>query len=82
MMAQDFQDLTGQVAAKVVALANDLEDSLVKLLISVVSAEQAHKVQQPMTSQTLSGPVVDQTGRTDTVANQGEVEDLLPSLGF
>ena len=82
MMAQDFHDLTGQVVAKVVALANDLEDSLVKLLVSVVPAEQAHKVQQAMTSQTLSGPVVDHAGRTDTVANQGEVDDLLASLGF
>ena len=82
MLAQDFHDLTGQVVAKVVALANDLEDSLVKLLVSVVPAEQAHKVQQAMTSQTISGPVVDHTGRTDTVANQGEVDDLLASLGF
>ena len=32
MMAQDFHDLTGQVVAKVVSLASDLEDSLVKLL--------------------------------------------------
>ena len=36
MMAQDFHDLTGQVVAKVVTLANDLEDSLVKLLVQVV----------------------------------------------
>ncbi|MBL8363033.1 MAG: protein phosphatase CheZ, partial [Rubrivivax sp.] len=36
MMAQDFHDLTGQVVAKVVNLANDLEDSLVKLLVQVV----------------------------------------------
>ena len=82
MLAQDFHDLTGQVVAKVVALANDLEDSLVKLLVSVVPPEQAYKVQQAMTSQTLSGPVVDHAGRTDTVANQGEVDDLLASLGF
>ena len=82
MMAQDFHDLTGQVVAKVVALANDLEDSLVKLLVSVVPPEQAHKVRQAMTSQPLSGPVVDPGARTDTVANQGEVDDLLASLGF
>lgn len=33
MMAQDFHDLTGQVIARVVALAATLEDQLVKLLI-------------------------------------------------
>ncbi len=78
MMAQDFHDLTGQVVAKVVTLANDLEDSLVKLLVSVVPPEQREKVD----SNILNGPVVNAEGRTDVVANQGEVDDLLASLGF
>jgi chemotaxis protein CheZ len=78
MMAQDFHDLTGQVVAKVVALANELEDSLVKLLVQVVPPEQREKVEASV----LNGPVVDPGGRTDVVANQGEVDDLLASLGF
>jgi chemotaxis protein CheZ len=78
MMAQDFHDLTGQVVAKVVTLANDLEDSLVKLLVQVVPPEQREKVDPNV----LAGPVVNPEGRTDVVANQGEVDDLLASLGF
>jgi chemotaxis protein CheZ len=78
MMAQDFHDLTGQVVAKVVSLANDLEDSLVKLLVSVVPPEQREKVDPNV----LNGPVVNAEGRTDVVSNQGEVDDLLASLGF
>jgi chemotaxis protein CheZ len=78
MMAQDFHDLTGQVVAKVVTLANDLEDSLLKLLVSVVPPEQREKVD----SSILNGPVVDAAGRTDVVSDQGEVDDLLASLGF
>jgi chemotaxis protein CheZ len=78
MMAQDFHDLTGQVVAKVVALAIDLEDSLVKLLVQVVPPDQREKVD----SSVLNGPVIDPTGRTDVVANQTEVDDLLASLGF
>lgn len=78
MLAQDFHDLTGQVVAKVVALANDLEGSLVKLLVQVVPPDQVHKVELAM----LHGPVVDPAGRTDIVANQVEVDDLLASLGF
>lgn len=78
MMAQDFHDLTGQVVAKVVALANDLEDSLIKLLVKVVPPEQREKVDPNV----LHGPVVDPEGRSDVVANQGEVDDLLASLGF
>ncbi|MFG6416741.1 protein phosphatase CheZ [Roseateles sp. DC23W] len=78
MLAQDFHDLTGQVVAKVVKLANDLEDSLVKLLVQVVPPEQREKVDPTI----LQGPVVNAEGRTDVVTNQGEVDDLLASLGF
>ena len=78
MMAQDFHDLTGQVVAKVVSLAADLEDSLVKLLVQAAPPEQAQKVEASL----LNGPVVNPEGRTDVVANQGEVDDLLASLGF
>jgi chemotaxis protein CheZ len=78
MLAQDFHDLTGQVVAKVVALANDLEDSLVKLLVQVVPPEQRDKID----SSVLAGPVVNPEGRTDIVKDQTEVDDLLASLGF
>jgi len=77
MMAQDFHDLTGQVVAKVVALASDLEDGLVRLLGQATPPDQAQKV-----GLDLQGPVVDAAGRTDVVANQREVDDLLASLGF
>ena len=78
MMAQDFHDLTGQVVAKVVTLANDLEDSLVKLLIQVVP----EGVREQVDPNVLNGPVVNPEGRTDVVSDQSEVDDLLASLGF
>jgi len=79
MLAQDFHDLTGQVVAKVVTLATDLEDSLLKLLVQVVPPEQREKVVEV---QGLQGPVVDTGSRTDIVKDQSEVDDLLASLGF
>ncbi len=83
MMAQDFHDLTGQVVAKVIALASGLEASLVKLLVQAAPPEQAHKVEaHRVEAVALQGPVVNPEGRTDIVANQGEVDDLLASLGF
>ncbi|MEF7613606.1 protein phosphatase CheZ [Aquincola sp. MAHUQ-54] len=78
MLAQDFHDLTGQVVAKVVSLATELEDSLVKLLVQAAPPEQAHKVENTL----LNGPVVNPEGRTDVVQDQSEVDDLLASLGF
>lgn len=79
MLAQDFHDLTGQVVAKVVSLAGDLEDSLVKLLLQAAPAEQQAQLTE---TAMLNGPVVDPEKRTDVVTNQGEVDDLLASLGF
>jgi chemotaxis protein CheZ len=79
MMAQDFHDLTGQVVARVVTLATDLEDSLVKLLVEVAPETLTHHKADPAE---LSGPVVNPEGRTDVVSNQSEVDDLLASLGF
>jgi chemotaxis protein CheZ len=79
MLSQDFHDLTGQVVAKVVTLAGDLEDSLVKLLVQAAPPEQAAQAQK---SEGLQGPQHDAQGRVDVVSNQGEVDDLLASLGF
>jgi chemotaxis protein CheZ len=78
MMAQDFHDLTGQVVAKVITLASELEANLVKLLIKAVPDDQREIVD----TKALGGPVVSPEGRTDVVSNQGEVDDLLASLGF
>ena len=87
MMAQDFHDLTGQVVAKVVSLATDLEKQLAGVLMQAAPPELAHKAEAALTlnqhiEPSLNGPVVDAEGRTDVVNNQGEVDDLLASLGF
>ena len=78
MLAQDFHDLTGQVMARVIALASDLEDSLVKLLVQAAPLEVAQRSDLAP----LDGPVVDPQGRTDVVSGQSEVDDLLASMGF
>jgi chemotaxis protein CheZ len=78
MIAQDFHDLTGQVVAKVVTLAGDIEDQLLKLLIQTAPAGHVHRVDPSL----LHGPVVNPEGRPDAVTNQEQVDDLLASLGF
>jgi chemotaxis protein CheZ len=78
MMAQDFQDLTGQVIKKVVEMAQSLEDQMLQILIEVapedIRTEQADNL--------LNGPVINGEGRDDVVTSQGQVDDLLASLGF
>lgn len=78
MMAQDFQDLTGQVIKKVVALAQELESGLLGALIDILPET---KRTEEVTS-LMNGPVVNAEGRTDVVVNQEQVDDLLDSLGF
>ena len=78
MMAQDFHDLTGQVIRKVVALATNLEEQLVRLLIETTPPDQLKRVE----TERLSGPVVNPEGRDDVVQDQAQVDDLLASLGF
>lgn len=78
MMAQDFQDLTGQVIKKIVALAHELESGLMTVLIEVLpETKRTEEV-----ASLMNGPVVNAEGRTDVVVNQEQVDDLLDSLGF
>jgi chemotaxis protein CheZ len=78
IMAQDFQDLTGQVIKRVVDMAQQMESSLVSVLIEAIPADR--KIEAP--DGLLNGPVMDATGRNDVVSSQGQVDDLLESLGF
>ena len=78
MMAQDFQDLTGQVIKKVIAVTQDMEKELLSLLIENAPAG----VKAEMHSGLLNGPVVKSDGRNDVVTSQDQVDDLLESLGF
>ena len=78
MMAQDFQDLTGQVIKKVVALAQDLESQLMNILIDTMPGEKRTESVNSL----LNGPVINADGRSDVVASQQQVDDLLDSLGF
>jgi len=78
MMAQDFQDLTGQVIKKIVVLAQNLESGLVNVLIEVMPETK----RTPEVTDLMNGPVVNAEGRSDVVVNQQQVDDLLDSLGF
>ena len=79
MMAQDFQDLTGQVIKKITSLAQDLERQLVQVLIDFSPATP--KKELGVNAALLNGPQVDPEA-VDVVASQEQVDDLLADLGF
>ncbi|WP_305823811.1 protein phosphatase CheZ [Massilia brevitalea] len=78
MMAQDFQDLTGQVIGKITSIAQDLEKQLVQVLVDFAPSE----IKRELDTGLLNGPQVKPEGKSDIVADQGQVDDLLDSLGF
>jgi chemotaxis protein CheZ len=84
LMAQDFQDLTGQVIRKVIDLVHEVEESLINMLtVFGLSSEEAKTVHLPRVGENLvEGPIVNAESRTDVVADQDDVDDLLSSLGF
>ncbi len=77
MMAQDFHDLTGQTIQRVAKLAQNLEEQLIVLLLESTPPERRTRLKDEW----LGGPAID-AKRGDVVADQGQVDQLLESLGF
>lgn len=83
LMAQDFQDLTGQVIRRVITLVHEVEQRMLDIL-------QAFGIEQtPLSSSetlpstiTAEGPIINPQQRKDAVSSQDDVDDLLSSLGF
>ncbi|CDM41194.1 MULTISPECIES: protein phosphatase CheZ [Ectopseudomonas] len=93
LLAQDYQDLTGQVIKRVTQLVTEVESNLLKLMLmasqvdrfagiqhnhDVLRAEQ-EKLKEPSRGE---GPQIHADKRDDVASNQDDVDDLLSSLGF
>lgn len=84
LMAQDFQDITGQIITRVITLVSNLELSLVKLIKDSGSllADGNAIVKTKSERDKLEGPQVPGVVSEGSVSGQDEVDDLLSSLGF
>ena len=83
MLAQDFQDLTGQIIRRVIKLVQDVEVSLVDLI--KISGHRIKPAEQKTENDRLKaeGPSIPGVDDTSGVCTgQDEVDDLLSSLGF
>ncbi|WP_061532429.1 protein phosphatase CheZ [Collimonas arenae] len=76
MMAQDFQDLTGQVIKKMMEVVHEMEKQLLQVLIDNTPIEKRHD------NGLLNGPQMKAEENPDAVSDQEQVDDLLSSLGF
>ncbi len=94
LMAQDFQDITGQIIRRVITLVDEVEQSLVNLirlgsadsknLGRNVSGETPNATFNPEESGVtiLEGPQIPGMESESIVKSQDDVDDLLSSLGF
>ncbi|ELL0575861.1 protein phosphatase CheZ [Vibrio cholerae] len=83
LMAQDFQDLTGQIIKRVINLVNEVEKRLVEILTVFGAAQKEQKADKAtVASIDPEGPILNPHERIDAVSSQDEVDDLLSSLGF
>ncbi len=91
LLAQDFQDLTGQVINRVTSLVVDVEKRLVNLVAMAGQVDQMTGIQhgeiksdmaEKFNEERGEGPQMKAEEREDVVAGQDDVDDLLSSLGF
>ena len=84
LMAQDYQDITGQIISRVINLVSDLEVSLVKLIkdSGALMEEANHDADTKNDKSSLDGPQIPGLESSGAVSGQDEVDDLLSSLGF
>lgn len=80
LMAQDFQDLTGQVIKKVLDVVQLIESQLVGILLD--NAPEHLRVEAAQVATSLLNGLQINPDHPDVVANQEQVDDLLESLGF
>jgi len=90
LLAQDYQDLTGQVIQRVTALVKEVEDNLVNLMIMASDVDKitgtVHENRKPDDNKKDEnkgeGPQMNADKRDEVVSGQDDVDDLLSSLGF
>ena len=83
LMAQDFQDLTGQIIKRVITLVQEVEDRLVDILTLFKVEERLGAAEDESKKPSKAeGPILNPHEREDAVASQDDVDDLLASLGF
>ena len=78
ILAQGFQDITGQIIKKVINLVTNVEENLIRVIKITGDTSQKERVKD----NDLEGPQVPEIQSSDAVHGQDEVDDLLSSLGF
>jgi len=82
MMAQDFQDITGQLIKKVVKITQTVEGELAQLLRDHAPADVKEKLAKKEQPAAAPAPLMQGPSVPEAALNQDNVDDLLADLGF
>ncbi len=84
LMAQSFQDLTGQIIRRVIELVQQVEQSLLQLIrfAAQQKGETTSNKKEPAKGVEAAGPVVPGVDKAEALNSQDDVDELLSSLGF
>ena len=82
MMAQDFQDITGQLIKKVVVITKTVENELTQLLKDSAPPDVKEKLAQKQAAQEQPQPLMQGPSVPSAALDQDSVDDLLADLGF
>ncbi|MDH5432353.1 MAG: protein phosphatase CheZ [Gammaproteobacteria bacterium] len=83
LLAQSYQDLTGQAIKEVISLVHEVEESMVNIIKVFGDMDKYHEAKGKVVKRKeAEGPIVNKDKRDDVVNGQDEVDDLLSSLGF
>jgi chemotaxis protein CheZ len=80
LMAQEYQDLTGQVIKRTIDLVGQVEEKLVELVSACGVVASGGSVAAPAAGATSFGPAVREDD--NVVSRQADVDELLANLGF
>lgn len=82
MMAQDFQDITGQLIKKVVVITKTVENELTQLLKDSAPPDVKQKLAEKQAAQEQPQPLMSGPSVPTVALDQDSVDDLLADLGF
>ena len=82
MLAQDYQDITGQMIKQVVTMVQEIEEKLVRLVTISGAGVEPPAQKKSTEADQAQGPQLPTAAKSEVAQSQGDVDDLLASLGF
>ena len=81
LMAQEYQDITGQVIGQVITMVQEVEEKLVNL-VAITGGRLSDASKKKVDGTVAEGPQLESASSDDVAKGQDDVDDILASLGF